>query len=96
MDDEEIPKNKLEIKYKCVKLPLKSIIRNKSDLLKINEKVIIHNKIVVSTFQFLKLYLLSIFDKVEAKNFPKINFRLVNIALKLVSRPTGTCRRKSI
>ena len=50
--------------FKCVKIPLKHILKNSDiNLPKITDAVIKCNKIVINTLMFMKLYLLDYFEK---------------------------------
>ena len=58
------PPDKQSDYFKCVKIPIKHILKNPDiNLLKINDAVIRCNKIVINTLMFMKLYLLDYFEK---------------------------------
>ena len=60
---------------KSIKNNINNVLLNKSLLPKINDVVDRTNKIVVHTYQFLKLYLINLFD--TNKQFPKINRQFI-------------------
>ena len=50
--------------FKCVKVPLKHILKHQDvNLVKINDTVMKAHKIVIHTLQFMKLYLLDHYNK---------------------------------
>ena len=51
--------------YKCIKTSLKSIAKNDFTISKINDTAIMANKIVIHSLQFLKLYLIHLYDNNE-------------------------------
>jgi transposase len=58
------PPDKQTDYFKCVKIPLKHILKNQDiNLPKITDAVIKCNKIVINTLMFMKLYLLDYFEK---------------------------------
>ena len=70
--------------FKCVKIPIKHIIKSDESLKKINDTVIKVNKIVVHCLQFMKLYLLDYFNR--NKKLPTIDKPFVNTCLKLMCK----------
>ena len=68
---------------KSIKNNINNVLLNKSLLPKINDVVDRTNKIVVHTYQFLKLYLINLFD--TNKQFPKINRQFIEDIFKVVS-----------
>ena len=66
--------------YKCVKTSLKSIIRNKQDLIKINRMVHTMNRIVTHAYQFLKMYCIKEFY--DHNNIPAIDQKLIVLIMK--------------
>ena len=56
---------------------IKNVIKNKDDLIIINNLAILVNKIVIHALQFLKLYILYLYD--NKLNFPKIDKELFKI-----------------
>ena len=67
--------------YKALKIPLKHVLRNESDLVKINEVVLEAHKMVSRCTLFLKLYLLKKVEKGEA--LPKIDRGFVANCLRI-------------
>jgi hypothetical protein len=58
------PPDKSTDYFKCVKIPLKHVLKNPDiNLPKITDAVIKCNKIVINTLMFMKLYLLNYFEK---------------------------------
>ena len=54
--------------FKSVKIPLKHILKNPDiNLDKINHAVLRSNKIVIHTYQFMKLYLLNYYEQNNKK-----------------------------
>lgn len=71
MDKTHPPDKELNY-YKCVKLPLKHVLKDYADNWeKINNAVIMCDKIVTNTLLFMKLYLLDQFEK--TKTIPVID-----------------------
>ena len=62
--------------YKCIKTSLKSITKNDFVISKINDTAIMANKIVIHSLQFLKLYLIHLYDNNE--KLPVINKQFIN------------------
>lgn len=73
--------------YKCVKIPLKSIIRFNSDIEKIMVSVNRGSKIVSYALQFIKLYCLDYYNK--NKELPKINTEFIKCSLRVVCKDSG-------
>ena len=69
--------------YKTVKTSLKSVIKNDIVLDTINETVIKMNKIVIHTYQFLKLFCLHKFDK--GGTLPELNSKFIVLIMKTVA-----------
>jgi hemerythrin len=67
--------------YTTNKTSLKSIIKDSSSLNKINDAVIIVNKIVIHTYNFLKLYYLYEYDN---NRIVDINKKLINTIMKIM------------
>ena len=64
------PPDKATDYFKCVKIPIKHILKNLDiNLPKITDAVIKCNKIVINTLMFMILYLLDYFEKII--NFQK-------------------------
>lgn len=93
--DERQPSLISESYFKCVKIPLKYIIKNETSLETINETVIKANKIVINTLQFIKLYCLEQYKKIGT--LPTINEEFINSVMKTVCIQTTkgreTCQR---
>ena len=68
--------------YKCIKTTLKSIAKNNFVISKINDTAVMANKIVIHSLQFLKLYLIHLYDNNE--KLPVINKQFINSILKTV------------
>ena len=68
--------------YKCIKTSLKSIAKNDFVISKLNDATIMANKIVIHSLQFLKLYLIHLYDNNE--KLPIINKQFINSILKTV------------
>jgi hypothetical protein len=80
--------------FKCIKIPLKHVIKNPEiNIHKIQETVIMANKIIIHTLQFLKLYLLDYYNK--NNKLPIIDKTFVNTCIKIqceknkAGRPMG-------
>jgi len=69
--------------FKCVKIPLKHVLKNPDiNLPKITNAVIKCNKIVINTLMFMKLYLLDYFEK--NNKLPEIDKVFVNSCMKIL------------
>lgn len=69
--------------FKCVKIPLKHVLKNYDiNSPKITEAVIKCNKIVINTLMFMKLYLLDYFEK--NNKLPEIDKVFVNSCMKIL------------
>lgn len=69
--------------FKCVKIPIKHILKNPDiNLPKITNAVIKCNKIVINTLMFIKLYLLDYFEK--NNKLPEIDKVFVNSCMKIL------------
>ncbi len=79
--------------YKTIKTSLKSIIRNKSNIEKINEVVYRMNLIITHTYQFLKLYCLHTFRNEGC--IPIINEQLINTIMKILCNKHTSGRKPS-
>ena len=73
--------------YKCVKLPLKSIIRRDSDIIHITNAVNKGSKIVTYALQFIKLYSLKYYEKYN--ELPNINTNFIRCSLRVVCKSSG-------
>ena len=79
--------------YKCVKTSLKSIAKNDFVITKINDTTVMANKIVIHSLQFLKLYLIYLYDNNE--KLPIINKQFINSILKTVCSSSSKGRPPS-
>lgn len=71
----------------CQKTKLENIILNKPTLAKINRVVCDVNKIVISTYQFIKLYLLYLYE--NNYKFPEFNQKFIETCMKVVTKPSN-------
>ena len=77
--------------FKCVKIPLKHVLKNPvSNLSKITNAVIKCNKIVINTLMFMKLYLLDYFEK--NNKLPEIDKIFVNSCMKILCNENASGR----
>jgi transposase len=77
--------------FKCIKIPLKHILKNPDiNLPKITDAVIKCNKIVINTLMFMKLYLLDYFEK--NNKLPEINKVFVNSCMKILCNESASGR----
>ena len=79
--------------YKCIKTSLKSIAKNDFVISKINDTAVMANKIVIHSLQFLKLYLIHLYDSNE--KLPIINKQFINSILKTVCSSSSKGRPPS-
>ena len=77
--------------YTTVKTSLKSIIKDVSVIEKINEAVIRTNKIIIHTYNFLKLYCLYNLDQND--QLPIINKKLINTISKVLCEENAKGRK---
>lgn len=71
--------------FKCVKVPIKHILKHPDiNLAKINDTVMKAHKIVIHTMQFMKLYLLDHYNK--KKILPVIDGEFVNTCMKVMCK----------
>lgn len=83
MKQKKEPPDKIKDFYKCVKVPLKHVVKNFSiNQPKINDLVIKSHKIMYHSLQFIKLYLIDYYDK--HSTLPKIDKEFINTCLKVV------------
>jgi hypothetical protein len=83
--------------FKCVKIPIKHVLKNPDiNLPKITDAVIRCNKIVINTLMFMKLYLLDYFEK--NNQLPEIDKVFVNSCMKILCNesPSGRPPKKEI
>jgi hypothetical protein len=77
--------------FKCVKIPLKHVVKNPDiNLPKITNAVIRCNKIVINTLMFMKLYLLDHFEK--NNKLPEIDKVFVNSCMKILCNESASGR----
>jgi len=77
--------------FKCIKIPLKHILKNPDiNLPKITDAVIKCNKIVINTLMFVKLYLLDYFEKYN--KLPEIDKVFVNSCMKILCNENASGR----
>ena len=77
--------------FKCVKIPIKHILKNPDiNLPKITNAVIRCNKIVINTLMFMKLYLLNYFEK--NNKLPEIDKVFVNSCMKILCNESASGR----
>jgi len=77
--------------FKCVKVPLKHVLKNPDvNLPKITDAVIKCNKIVINTLMFMKLYLLDYFEK--NNKLPDIDKVFVNSCMKILCNESSSGR----
>ena len=77
------PPDKATDFFKCIKIPLKHVLKNPDiNLPKITDAVIKCNKIVINTLMFMKLYLLDYFEK--NNKLPEIDKVFVNSCMKIL------------
>jgi hypothetical protein len=69
--------------YKCIKCPIKNIIKDDNALYRIKDAVIKTNKIIISTYQFMKLYCLH--ELKVTQSLPIIDKNFVNKCIMVVS-----------
>ena len=69
--------------YKCYKTKLKNLVKDTSTFNILNDVVIRNNKIVIHTYQYIKLYLIHVYD--ETKRLPVIDHDFVLNVMKTLS-----------
>lgn len=85
------PPDKSSDYFKCVKIPLKHVLKNPDiNLPKITDAVIKCNKIVINTLMFMKLYLLDYFEK--NNKLPEIDKVFVNSCMKILCNESASRR----
>lgn len=80
--------------YKSLKVPLKYISKNKDILETINDTVLIMNKIQTYGMQFIKLYVLHLYEKY--KKFSIFSFEFIKCALKTCCKTPTVGKKPSI
>jgi len=77
--------------FKCIKIPIKHVLKNLDiNLPKITDAVIKCNKIVINTLMFMKLYLLDHFEK--NNKLPEIDKVFVNSCMKILCNESASGR----
>ena len=77
--------------FRCVKVPIKHILKHIDiNSSKISDAVVMANKIVIHTLQFMKLYLVYYYD--TNKSLPTIDKQFINSCLKTVCDKKETGR----
>jgi hypothetical protein len=90
-DKKNKPPDKPTDYFKCIKIPLKHILKNPNvNLPKITDAVIKCNKIVINTLMFMKLYLLDYFEK--NNKLPEIDKVFVNSCMKILCNESASGR----
>jgi len=85
------PPDKSTDYFKCIKIPLKHVLKNPDiNLPKITDAVIKCNKIVINTLMFMKLYLLDYFEK--NNKLPEIDKVFVNSCMKILCNESAIRR----
>ena len=85
------PPDKSNDYFKCVKIPIKHVLKNPDiNLPKITDAVIKCNKIVINTLMFMKLYLLDYFEK--NNKLPEIDKVFVNSCMKILCNESASGR----
>jgi transposase len=85
------PPDKSSDYFKCVKIPLKHVLKNPDiNLPKITDAVIKCNKIVINTLMFMKLYLLDYFEK--NNKLREIDKIFVNSCMKILCNESASGR----
>jgi transposase len=85
------PPDKSTDYFKCVKIPIKHVLKNPDiNLPKITDAVIKCNKIVINTLMFMKLYLLDYFEK--NNKLPIIDKVFVNSCMKILCNESTSGR----
>ena len=85
------PPDKQTDYFKCVKIPLKHVLKNPDiNLPKITDAVIKCNKIIINTLMYMKLYLLYYFEK--NNKLPEINKVFVNSCMKILCNESASGR----
>ena len=82
-NDSDEGKEKFKTVMKCQKIPLKNIAKDDTIMQKINEAVERTNKIVVQTYNFIKLYFLYCVEK--DKKLPDLTSNFIETCMKIVS-----------
>jgi len=91
MNNNKKPPDKPTDYFKCVKIPLKHILKHPEiNTSKINDAVIRCNKIVINTLMFMKLYLLDYFEK--NNTLPEIDKVFVNSCMKILCNENASGR----
>ncbi len=90
-NNDKKPPDKPTDYFKCVKIPLKHILKHPEITTpKINDAVMRCNKIVINTLMFMKLYLLDYFEK--NNKLPEIDKVFVNSCMKILCNENASGR----
>ena len=81
-------------KYRCIKIPLKKIIKKKKYKKKIFDCVVRTNKIIIKTYQLLRLWVLSKYRK--KKEIPKITRDIIKMCMKSIVNKSAGQKPKGI
>ena len=73
--------------YQTLKIPLKTILRDKESLPVLTQLIFDMNDLVIHTYQFIRLYLLYLLEKGE--NFPEINDTFILYCMKSLGERDG-------
>ena len=76
--------------YKCIKVPLKYIICDTKKLLILSDAVTRANKIVIKSYQLLRLFLLSKYH--DAATIPIVNKKLLNMIFNIIQSNSNTIK----
>ncbi len=74
--------------YRCVKLPIRSIIKDDNHIDKIFDCVVRANKITIKTYQLLRLWILSKYRYRNKVEIPKITENTIKMAQKSILKPS--------
>ena len=75
------------IHYRTIKIQLKDFIKNDDDEFNIlNEKVVLCNNLMIHVYQFIRLYLLKLYD--ENKEIPEITSDIVKSCFTVLAKKT--------
>ena len=70
-------------KYVCYKIKISEIIRDKTDIIKLEEICRYHNEYITHVYQFVRLFILKKYH--ENENIPKIDFDFISSIFKCLS-----------
>ncbi len=84
--------NTLKPPYQTVKTSLKSVVRNDAVIEKLTNAAFVTNAIMTHTLQFLKIYLLHLYDANQP--LPRVDTKLVNAVMKTIAKKGDNRGRK--